>query len=161
MIALKSSGRWFPKVAVSLKVLFLSVAVVMLLADLASILGIATQTLNLYDDSRRITGVLCHRLPSRSPWFGGFPTALCYRCVGIYSGILVATPVLVGARGRWRFAQSRWLALVLILPTLIEISAEYVFQSSLWPVARQLFGGLVGVGIFAFLGVPRPGFRSG
>ena len=128
----------------------------LLLADLASVIGILTQTLNLYDDALRVTGAFCHRLPSRSPWVGGFPTALCYRCVGLYVGILIAEPLLRTNLVRRWFTPSWQAGLCLVAPTLLEVAAEQVFISPLWPMLREFLGLLVGIGIMVVLRALQP-----
>jgi uncharacterized membrane protein len=113
----------------------------------------------------QIGGFLCHQLPDRSPQFGGTVFPLCYRCAGLYLGLLTTFAYLaLGGGWRRRLPELRcalWISL-LIVPLMVDGWANlmHLWSSAGW--VRALTG--VGVGlVLPLLLVPlaqRPGLGT-
>ena len=52
---------------------------------------------------------ICHQRPQRTWTLGGFPLAVCVRCLGLYTG------ALAGALAGWRFHRGPFLASMAVL----------------------------------------------
>lgn len=123
---------------------------VLLVSELASILAITTDTQSLYADAQRIAGAFCHQLPSRCPWFGGAPTVICFRCVGLYSGIL-AGPWLLWPRVREHRNRVAIMSLIGFGPSLIELLVDRIIDPGLSAFLRWATGVSLGLGCIALL----------
>lgn len=123
---------------------------VLLASELASILAIVTNTPSLYADADRVAGAFCHQLPSRSPWFAGAPTVLCFRCVGLYSGVL-AGPWLVWPRVRHLRHRVAIMGLIAFGPTLVEYVLDHLVDPGLSASLRWATGLTLGLGSVALL----------
>lgn len=66
---------------------------------------------------RLYTG-LCHQLVERSFSVGRYQVCYCHRCTALYSG-LFGLSVLYGL-GRWRWSIGRGVALLLLLPMVVD-----------------------------------------
>jgi uncharacterized membrane protein len=66
----------------------------------------------------RLYSTLCHQLPERSFFLGGYQVCYCHRCTALYSSLLLLS-VLYGL-GRWRWTISRRALLLLTLPMAID-----------------------------------------
>jgi uncharacterized membrane protein len=128
---------------------FTLLAGVLLVSELASILAIVTNTQSLYADARSVAGSFCHQLPSRCPWFGGTPTVLCFRCVGLYSGVLAGPwlwPRVREHRGRVAI-----LSLIGFGPTLVELLIDRLVDPGISAFLRWATGVSLGFGCIALL----------
>jgi uncharacterized membrane protein len=127
-------------------------ACALLVGELASIVAITTGVEHLYDDARALTGLFCHQLPSRCPWFDGRPTVLCFRCVGLYSGI-VSGPALPHLRN---LALSRVTAIgvIAVLPSLLEVLIDRLIGPGVAELLRWVTGFMFGFGFITLLRLP-------
>ncbi len=123
---------------------------VLLACELASIVAIVTDTPTLFADADRVAGTFCHQLPSRSPWFAGSPTVLCFRCVGLYSGIL-AGPWLFWPRVRQLRHRVAIMGLIAFGPTLVEYVLDHLVDPGLSASLRWATGLTLGLGSVALL----------
>lgn len=123
---------------------------VLLLGELLSILAIATNTQRLYLDARAVTHFFCHQLPSRCPWFGGMPTVLCFRCIGLYSGI-IAGPALLKSRVRNWPNPVLLLSLLAFAPSAIELLVDRLFDPGISAFLRWASGMSLGLGCIALI----------
>lgn len=99
---------------------------------------------------------VCHQMPERSPHLAGSPVALCHRCFGMLTGLvlgLAAGPALAaGVRQRVvRGAQAGWLAAA-VVPTALDwlLGATGIWANT--PASRLLTGALFGVTAGVILG---------
>lgn len=99
---------------------------------------------------RQAFALVCHQLADRSPHVHGVQWALCFRCTGILSGLvlgLATGPWLASAFGRVADAWGAGRVLLLMgLPTAID---WLLGVSGLWvntPLSRLLTGALFGLG---------------
>ena len=74
---------------------------------------------------------LCHQLPERSFFFGGYQVCYCHRCTALYTTIAVTGLLYAGLR--WRAPLPTRLLLWAALPMLAD---------GLWHVANDLSPGL-------------------
>lgn len=122
-------------------------ASVLLVGELASIFAIATDTGSLYLDAARMDHLFCHQLPSRCPWFGGMPTVLCFRCIGLYSGIL-AGPI-TWPRARRIPNRALLLGAFGFLPSIVELLLDHFIDPGQSAVLRWASGVTLGFGCIA------------
>ena len=125
-------------------------ATALLVSELASIFAIATDTPSLFRDARVIPGAFCHQLPSRCPWFGGMPTVLCFRCIGLYSGIL-AGPLLLWPRLRDHRNRVAVVSLIGFGPSLVELLVDRLLDPGISAFLRWATGVSLGFGCVALL----------
>ena len=125
------SGRWLSTV--------LACTLVLVLAVLPPFVGPGWREALLHG----FHGV-CHQLPERSFQFGGVPFALCHRCFGIVTGLVLgvaALPLL------WRLRMPR--PAVLLFMTALPMTLDWMLGASgLWantPISRVLTGVLFGL----------------
>jgi uncharacterized membrane protein len=70
---------------------------------------------------------VCHQIPSRSFTFGGYPLAVCGRCLGIYTGFLAGLVIYPFARGFSRISLPRArLFLLLSVPVGLDFAGGFV-----------------------------------
>jgi len=88
---------------------------------------------------------LCHQDPTRSFVVQGSPVAVCVRCLGIYSG------VLLGAL--FRSAETAWRRLLegALLLNLLDVTAGMLHWYGNLPLPRFLLGLILGMGAGAVL----------
>src|SRR5262245_18148918 len=93
-------------------------------------------------------GLLCHQIPERSPQFEGAVFPMCFRCAGLYFGVLASFGFLAVTGGfRRRLPELRyalWISM-LTVPLMVDGFAN---MFHLWSTAgwvRALTG--VGVGL--------------
>jgi len=77
---------------------------------------------------------LCHQNPARSFMLEGSPIAVCVRCLGIYTGVALAT-----LRGPKKPLAIN-LFFVAILLNLIDVAAETLYWHSALPLPRFCLG---------------------
>jgi uncharacterized membrane protein len=107
---------------------------------------------------------LCHQLPARSLHVGGTPLAVCDRCLGIYTGLLLGVILLplVSRRAR-RLHRNAGLAIAIsLVPLAIDWLGPVVGGWSNGPVSRVATGGLFGAvaGLLVTYAVVSAGRRS-
>lgn len=95
----------------------------------------------------RLGGLLCHQIPERSPQFQGAIFPQCFRCAGLYLGI-VSSFAYLGASGGFRrrlpdLRCSLWICM-LIVPLMVDGCANLFHFWSTAGWVRALTG--VGVG---------------
>ena len=66
----------------------------------------------------RMYTTLCHQLPERSFFVGGYQLCYCHRCTALYTGLLLLS--VLYALGRWQRAISTRLLLLLALPIIVD-----------------------------------------
>lgn len=65
---------------------------------------------------------VCHQIPARSPKIFGEPTAVCARCLGLYSGLLTGACVLPFLRSLSRRLQAQpRLFLLFTIPMFLDL----------------------------------------
>jgi len=92
----------------------------------------------------------CHQLPARTPHVHGTAIAVCDRCIGIYTGLLVGGLFGRVVPPRWAALQSVWGMLILGgIPAAVDWMGPWL---GLWPntpTSRLLtglwLGGMVGL----------------
>ncbi len=108
--------------------------------------------------------VACHQMAERSPHLAGGPIALCHRCFGILTGLVVGVAAVPALAAGWRQrvasgAQAGWLVAA-VVPTAVDwlLGATGVWANT--PASRLLTGALFGLAAGVILGanlfVPRP-----
>ena len=87
---------------------------------------------------------ICHQLPTRCLWIFGSNMALCSRCFGIYSGI-----VLIGIffNLRWINKFSWKFAFIFMLPAIVDGITQYMGLRMSNNLIRFGSGLLFGIGI--------------
>lgn len=99
---------------------------------------------------------VCHQIPDRSPHLHGDPIALCHRCFGILTGLLVGLAV-VPALGQavvsrmTHSAQPMWLV-VAVIPTALDWGLGALGLLANTPASRLLTGAVFGLVAGAILG---------
>lgn len=98
-------------------------------------------------------GSVCHQLPARSPHVGEVPIAICDRCTGIYSGLLLGSLVMAGWRrlGGRALNQGRFVLLGALVPLGIDWIAPVLGVWANTPISRGLTGGLFGLAAGVFV----------
>ena len=91
-------------------------------------------------------GLLCHQLPDRSPQFQGAVFPQCFRCAGLYLGLL-SSFVVLAVNGGWQrrlpvLRCTLWISL-LTVPLMIDGWANMI---RLWSTAGWVRA-LTGVGV--------------
>lgn len=92
----------------------------------------------------------CHQLPARTPHVHGTALAVCDRCIGIYTGLLVGGFLGRAVSTRWAKLQSVWGLLILGGgPAVVDWVGPWL---GLWPntpTSRLLtglwLGGMIGL----------------
>jgi uncharacterized membrane protein len=76
---------------------------------------------------------VCHQISSRSPQLFGQPTAVCARCLGLYSGILIGACLLPFLRSLSRrlLAQPR-LLLLFSIPMFLDLTVWKNTMTTRW-----------------------------
>ena len=96
----------------------------------------------------RLAGLLCHQIPERSPQFQGAIFPQCFRCAGLYLGVITSFGFLAvtgGFRRRLPALQgSLWISM-LTVPLMVDGCANMFHGWSTAGWLRALTG--VGVGI--------------
>jgi uncharacterized membrane protein len=93
----------------------------------------------------KIFYLFCHQIPARSPHFQGTTFPVCYRCAGLYGGILIGY-LFLAMRGRsWTFA-GRGGALAAATPLAVFLVDAWanglgIWNSPGWWRALTGFGG--------------------
>ncbi len=88
---------------------------------------------------------LCHQLPERSYFIGGYKLAVCSRCTGVYAGfalMLLLYPLIRSLRST-AFPPSGWLLLAAI-PLAIDFSLTFFGIWENTHTSRLLTGALLG-----------------
>lgn len=95
-------------------------------------------------------GFFCHQLPERLLTIGGKPSALCVRCVSIYSAVLAVGLIYCGL---WRFPSlERYRYLVIFLtPILLDGLTQMLGLRTSGNILRVLTGLLAGAAIAVYL----------
>ncbi len=89
---------------------------------------------------------VCHQIPARSPKLFGQPTAVCARCLGLYSGFLIGACVLpfLHSLSRRLEANPRWI-LAFSVPMFLDL---LVWQNTM--TTRWMSGALAAFPIALF-----------
>lgn len=89
---------------------------------------------------------VCHQLPSRSLHIGDIPLAICDRCSGIYSGLVVGVAVTGWSRDAWGALgqHGRYLLVGSLLPLGLDWVAPLFGLWTNGPLSRILTGLLFG-----------------
>jgi uncharacterized membrane protein len=76
---------------------------------------------------------VCHQIPARSPKLFGQPTAVCARCLGLYSGLLIGACVLPFLRSLSSrlLAQPR-LLLLFTIPMFLDLTVWTNTMTTRW-----------------------------
>jgi len=96
---------------------------------------------------RRCFASVCHQMPSRSPHIGGVPIAICDRCSGVYSGLVLGVVVTGWGRSLWvpLGPQGRYLLLGSLVPLGVDWIAPFLGLWQNGPISRALTGFLFGI----------------
>jgi uncharacterized membrane protein len=120
------------------------------IAPLALSHGHDTSAFALYQMFSRV----CHQIPERAFYLGGYPLAVCARCTGIYLGFAAGVLVypLVRSLRRGDTPARKWLLLAAV-PTLFDFALGFfgVVENTQW--SRSITGALLGA-VAAFYVVP-------
>lgn len=91
---------------------------------------------------------VCHQLPGRSPHWGGAALAVCDRCLGIYTGVLVGsalTPFMIPLLDKV-YSNAGYLLIAILAPVAIDWAGPVLGLWSNAPASRLLTGGVLGIG---------------
>lgn len=91
---------------------------------------------------------VCHQWPGRSHHLHGVQLAVCDRCIGIYTGLLLGAVATRWGRTGWRWIRTWGLLplLVLVAPAAVDWLGP---AAGLWesvPISRSLTGLFAGIG---------------
>jgi uncharacterized membrane protein len=104
-----------------------------------------------------VFGLVCHQIPSRSASVDGASFPLCFRCMGMYTAIAVATPFWFLARSERRLDRRALKLLVLLSIGLAPMVADGTGNHlGLWDTAdpiRTVTGILAGCSLVALVAV--------
>lgn len=123
----------------------------LLIGQLLSIIAVVTSNDVLYADAAGLCGSFCHQLPSRCPWVSGSPTVLCFRCIGLYSGVLIGP--LVWNRLKVKRLTRLVLCFATLLPSVIEYALDKFLGQGQAALLRWTTGVLLGAGSIGLLTV--------
>lgn len=89
---------------------------------------------------------LCHQLPARSFHVDGVPLAVCDRCLGIYSGVLLGVLLmpLVAAEARWLHRNAGLALAAALVPLAIDWVGPVIGGWSNVPLSRIATGAVFG-----------------
>lgn len=106
--------------------------------------------------------MVCHQLPDRSPHIADISFAVCHRCYGIYTGLLLSTVAFLILRhwDYWISPRIKLLLVVFALPLVVDWAVNFTPLPDNTPVSRMVTGGLLGlavgfVAVRAFLGTSK------
>lgn len=93
--------------------------------------------------------MVCHQLPNRSPHIDGVSFAVCHRCLGVYTGLLIATFVFLVIRrwDGWIGNRLKVLLAIFALPLVIDWGLNYTPLPDNTPVSRMITGGMLGLAL--------------
>lgn len=136
--------------------LFLTLwALGLLICEFSSAGAILVRRADLLDWLTRVVGHVCHQIPSRVPWVNGEPTVLCVRCIGMYSGVFVAPPVIRALISRVTESGVLPFGGGLVALCVIEYLLDRIFPFRVGMILRWLTGLGLGFGVMAVLYVAR------
>ncbi|HEY3175230.1 MAG TPA: DUF2085 domain-containing protein [Candidatus Polarisedimenticolia bacterium] len=100
--------------------------------------------------ARAVFSPVCHQIPGRSFWIDGAPMALCARCTGLASGLLLGCLLVASRAGlcaRRLPTPPRAFLLAAFAPMILEAALEQsgAWAGSIW--ARALTGTMAGFAI--------------
>lgn len=95
--------------------------------------------------------VMCHQLPERSFFVGGYQVAFCQRDVGVQLGLFLGGVTYAVSAGRVRLRSIPLYLLAFVLPVALDGLTQLVgLRTSTWPL-RLGTGLLFGVGTSLFV----------
>ena len=96
---------------------------------------------------------VCHQFPARSPHVDGVQIAICDRCTGIYSGLLLGGLAMTGWRhlGGRALRQGRLVLLGALVPLGVDWMAPVLALWTNTPLTRAVTGTLFGAAAGAFV----------
>ncbi len=97
----------------------------------------------LYEQSSFLTSLYlhaCHQQPDRSFWFFGYPLALCCRCYGFYTGVVISSITVLFNKFKLGF---KVFSLLLFL-IIIDIILNFIVQINTGNIIRFTVGIIMG-----------------
>lgn len=96
--------------------------------------------------ARRGFAAVCHQIPTRSFYLWGYPLAVCARCSGIYSGMLLGLVVypVVRALARVDLPPRRYL-----IAALVPMGIDFLLDNN--HLSRFITGAVAGAGLAFYL----------
>lgn len=140
--------RKFSRVEVGPLVVILATWLVVVLIFLPPYVGVGPRVMLMSAFSS-----VCHQIPGRSPDIEGIQLAVCHRCIGIFTGLAVASLLfaLLVRSGSWM----RDKALLVILVSLTPLALDWGLDAfGIWnnsPFTRTLTGATFGLSMGALL----------
>ena len=92
---------------------------------------------------RKFFSFVCHEIPERSFWVMGQPIAICIRCFGIYSGVVLGTLIQLPAK------TSRQFLVIAALLNAMDVGAESLGLHGDLPLLRLSLGIVLGASVGA------------
>ena len=97
----------------------------------------------------RAFAAVCHQMPERSAHLAGGPIALCHRCSGVLSGLILGIAVAPSLSGSLlvrinRSVQPGWLVAA-VVPTALDWALGVAGVWANTPLSRSLTGSLFGL----------------
>lgn len=90
---------------------------------------------------------LCHQIPERSFWINGQPTAVCSRCLGIYSGFALGWMLLpaIDFLKIFRFLPVKMILIAAVLINLFDTVGNFIgfWENTL--TSRLILGCIMGL----------------
>ena len=123
-----------------------SAAIVPVAAAALFLLALAPAWLRAHGDALSALAIvaffskLCHQRADRSLYLLGAPTAVCFRCLGIYAGAAFG-----GLLRLSRKTALGWLGAALIV-NIVDVAAESIGLHGNLPLLRLLIGAALGAG---------------
>lgn len=101
---------------------------------------------------RKVFSPVCHQMVDRSFWLWGYPLAVCSRCSGIYSGVLLGAifyPLLKSYQKSDLLSRS--YLIVMLLPTSIDFLFGALHLVENTHFSRFFTGVLAGFGLASYI----------
>ncbi len=105
----------------------------------------------------------CHQLSDRSPHVDGVQLAVCWRCLGIYAGLVIGALLLplVGRGDVWINRNAKWLLLGALVLTGLDWAGPVVgYWDNTWLSRMATGGGLGAVAGYLFARALAVAFRG-
>ena len=99
---------------------------------------------------------ICHQFPTRSFWLFDHPMALCARCTGGYSGVVLGFLLLIWSRNQFRSG----LLILSAAGLLLSVLEAYlsILEGNIWRFCSGFLGGMSLI-LFVSVSVNRILFR--
>ncbi|MEM2146791.1 MAG: DUF2085 domain-containing protein [Candidatus Jordarchaeaceae archaeon] len=95
--------------------------------------------------------LVCHQIPDRTLWIGGFYLPVCARDTGVYIGFFVGYSLLSMRRKQACGPPNLWITLLMVAPMIFDVMTQYIGLRMSTNELRLLTGLLFGTALSPLL----------